>query len=87
MSAKRIVIVVMREFWRDIVELVARKWRLMQFTTDGLAHLFGSEFPAVRLMRNCGNELTESITSPKTKTHFPCDGEVRIKLSVGFALL
>jgi 2-polyprenyl-6-methoxyphenol hydroxylase-like FAD-dependent oxidoreductase len=40
---------------------------LMQFTTDGLAHLFGSEFPAVRLMRNLGMNLLNQLPVLKRK--------------------
>lgn len=40
---------------------------LMQITTDGLAHLFGSPFPAVRLARNVGMNLLNSLPVLKRK--------------------
>lgn len=40
---------------------------LMQLTTDGLARLFGSEFPAVRLMRNVGMNLLNQLPVLKRK--------------------
>nr|WP_315483824.1 FAD-dependent monooxygenase [uncultured Undibacterium sp.] len=40
---------------------------LMQFTTDGLARLFGSEFPAVRLMRSVGMNLLNQLPVLKRK--------------------
>ncbi|MFZ6818275.1 FAD-dependent monooxygenase [Undibacterium sp. Ji22W] len=40
---------------------------LMQITTDGLARLFGSEFPAVRLVRNVGMNLLNSLPVLKRK--------------------
>ncbi|MBX9870263.1 MAG: FAD-dependent monooxygenase, partial [Burkholderiaceae bacterium] len=40
---------------------------LMQITTDGLARLFGSPFPAVRLARNVGMNLLNSLPVLKRK--------------------
>lgn len=40
---------------------------LMQITTDGLARLFGSPFPAVRLARNLGMNLLNSLPVLKRK--------------------
>lgn len=40
---------------------------LMQLTTDGLARLFGSEFPAVRLMRGVGMNLLNKLPVLKRK--------------------
>ncbi len=40
---------------------------LMQITTDGLARLFGSQFPAVRLARNVGMNLLNRLPLLKRK--------------------
>lgn len=65
-----------REAHRDCgdVRLLSRYRRarseevaLMQITTDGLARLFGSPFPAVRLARNLGMNLLNSLPVLKRK--------------------